>query len=336
MKKTLKKEKFVLLDSNIYIHLCFVDLEIENIDVLEKLKRLLNSKKFILLLPEVIELEFEKRFKEKIDLVKEEMDGLIEKIQTSKTIGSKKAKKNLTDAVKKSKGSTLKEIIAIKRSIDDIFNNDETIRKGLELKPETLVDGYKMFLRCEKPYKKPDDKKNYENIQPDSLIIASVANYLKSKSNYELYFSTGNTEDFCENPKNKSNLKLAPNIIKQFKHIEYSYDTLKMLNKNFAAGYDKKTIKVMAQTSVSSINIDVGSYLQNSLLHAGSLVADPSIINAISVGPTIKSLTYNLTNKTCIRCGKPYYFPATSVLIDDGLCDSCKLNPSGFEYKLHF
>ena len=60
-----KKKKYVLIDTDRYIDICFLDLEKNSRETLIKLEKLLNKSKFILLLPEVVELEFQRRFEEK-------------------------------------------------------------------------------------------------------------------------------------------------------------------------------------------------------------------------------------------------------------------------------
>ena len=78
-----KTEKFVLIDTNIYISFCFYDLDIENNGVLDELKRLLTANKFKLFLPEVVKIEFEKRFNEKIQILEDDFSKLIENTMNS-------------------------------------------------------------------------------------------------------------------------------------------------------------------------------------------------------------------------------------------------------------
>ena len=57
----MPRKKYILLDTNIYVHFCFFDLDLEDgIKTIESLKRILDRNEAILLLPEVVELEFEK------------------------------------------------------------------------------------------------------------------------------------------------------------------------------------------------------------------------------------------------------------------------------------
>ena len=337
----MEKEKFVLIDSNIYLHFCFVDLEIDNADVLEKLIKLLNADKFKLLLPEVVELEFERRFNEKIELINKEADSLIEIIQKSNTIGSKKAKENLVKSIKQGKETTLKDIEKIRKDLAGIFKHSNTVRNDLILTPEILTEAYRIFLRGDKPYKRStSEKKTYENIQPDCLIIASAAKYLKDKSNYEFYLSTGNFIDFTENPnmKSRDNLELANSIKKLFKNITYYFDPLKMLNENFAAKYTKQTIKKFEEERSKFPGI-LGVYNTSSsiLVNPMDPLTKNPLATTMNVGSSVLGTNFGLTNpfqtnlvsgltKTCMNCSKVYVYDPRSVVVDNGLCDICKGN----------
>ncbi|KKU48370.1 MAG: hypothetical protein A3G52_00995 [Candidatus Taylorbacteria bacterium RIFCSPLOWO2_12_FULL_43_20] len=324
----MKTEKFVLIDSNIYISLCFFDLDITNVGVLEKLGELLDQKKFYLLLPEVVELEFERKFNEKISFIETAIKQLIETINKSKDIGSNKAKQNLIKSIKDSRSVTLSDIQKIKEEVNGIFLNKNTIRDGLKLTPEILVDGYKTFLKREKPYKNViDEKRKYDNIQPDTLIIASAVNYLATFDKYKLYFSTGNPEDFCEDSsvKDKSKLELSVNIKSQFEHIRYYYDPLEMLNENFGASYTKKIIDEFEVKRKQDSN-----YLSASLISTfavppgGDLIIDSAQINALNslrvggIPGTISSynirngltgLNVGLNTHQCSKCGNVFQQP---------------------------
>ncbi len=339
----MKKEKFVLIDSNIYIHLCFLDLEFNSDDVLEKINKLLNANKFKLLLPEIIELEFERKFNEKIELINNEANDLVTIIQKSNTIGSKKAKDNLTKSIQQGKETTLKEIQKIKKDVRSIFEHPNTIRDDLRLTPEALTQAYCMFLKGSKPYKKSTgEKKNYENIQPDCLIIASVVKYLENKKDYELFFSTGNIFDFTENPKikNRDDLILATSIQTLFKDVSYYFDPLKMLNKNFSAGYKKQTIEQFEEKRNQSSGVFSVDY-ENALVSLQSanpiiLNNSPAVLKTTDLRNSIMNTDIRLSEsfqtvnpisisaRSCRNCLRAYVYSPTSVFADNGLCDNCK------------
>jgi hypothetical protein len=336
-----KKEKYVLLDSNIYIHLCFADLDLEG-DLLDKLKKMLDKDKFKLLLPEVVQIEFDKRFNEKRIGLDQEIEGLSNKAHQIRE--GKTARDNLIKSIKETKKQILIDIEKLKEEISKIFNHKNTIKQGLELGPEIFVEAYKFYLKKQKPYKMPEKNESLGNIQPDCLIIASVGNYLKSKENYNLYFSTGNKEDFVRNPKeeNKNKFELVESVKKYFKDITYCHDTLKMLNENFDAGYALSTIKkfeerkekgllnyasIFPSILASEISLPSGLQLSDSLSHIS--VDDGSIL-ARAMSPSILNrgdLAYHVTNRVCARCGESYYHGPTSVLIDNGLCPKCNTEP---------
>lgn len=354
----MAKDKYVLIDSNIYIDLCFIDIDITDSRVLEELENLLNKRKFFLLLPEVVLLEFEKKFNKKINEIKANIGnvkavinkGLLIKnhkkgLNINIKIDSRKVQDSLTSALDKAQKDTFKEIASVKQRINKIFKHAQTIQKGLELNPAIIVEGYKMFLNGNKPFK---ELQRGGNIQPDALIIASAAHYLKSKK-YELFFSTGNFRDFCENPdvKDKKKLILDANIKKYIRNIKYYYQPLEMLKNNFAANYQNKIIKEFEEQRVQSIELPVGSEVLSSInfganspslgqlnisgVPASIYATEPSVLTQLPDGRF--SLDVNAGNintkdsaiyatSTCKECGRHISIEMGETAFD-GRCFDC-------------
>ena len=355
-----KKKKYVLIDTDRYIDICFLDLEKNSRETLIKLEKLLNKSKFILLLPEVVELEFQRRFEEKVSAIESAFTGLRLNINNENRFGYK-AKSELISSIKKAEKDINNDIKEVKKKIDEIFRTN-CVRTGLEITPENLVLAYKFHLGRKKPYRRSQEQTREENnkkamshnIQPDCLLIASLISFMKDKGKYELYFASGNYNDFAEDKalEDKSKLKLHKDIIGYFKHIEYYFNPLHMLNENFDAKYSPSAIKKIddkkkeGNTYVSErlsglfIQTDPSQHLK--INNEDGIRFNPRWLEDASKGPytiPVSSVLGHINadtgisifnNKTCRICSREYPYSPSSIYSDDGLCSECrKIYPRG-------
>ncbi|MEK7607257.1 MAG: PIN domain-containing protein [Patescibacteria group bacterium] len=341
----MPKKKFILLDTNIYLHFCFLDLNLESgNETIEELKKSLDRKNGVLLLPEVVELEFEKRFRAKKHDFENYFNKLSEFLGKEK-IPSKKAHTSLKEAIDKCKRVMLAEFDRAKDEVVNIFNHKATVR--IELTELNLLDSYKSFLRGEKP-----NKKRFEGIQNDSLIISSAARYLEGINEYELYVSTNDREDYLENPKEKDEDRqvIIKTIWNKFLQgsVKYFNDPLKMMNENFGTKFTDLSISVFESIRVAD---SVSSSIAERYRHPFSIqdsemsIDDHSIMKCcrkcgssdvpfntgfcsvcLAGGNSMSATLANFKTCTTIGCDNVYF--QSLSLPSDGKCENCKLSGS--------
>lgn len=230
--------KYIFIDTCIYIQCCLLEIEGDDIGALKRVRDLLSQQKAILLLPEVVELEFNKILKNKLKALKEMVGYYQEDINKNNEL-DKKIKSDLITKIKEVVEERAANTEKAIKEIEILFNNEDTIK--LPIKGEHLVFAYKDFLSSEKPHK----PKQRGEIQPDSVIISSLSECLANKDGYSFYFCSSNTEDFSVIKNDE--LVIHPEISKQFKSINFYSNLYDLLNKDFGAKYTKSSIEKLEE-----------------------------------------------------------------------------------------
>src|SRR3989338_3510689 len=139
-------KKYICIDTNIYIQCCLLEIEGDDINALNDLHKLLNNNRLYLLLPDVIELEFYRRLKEKteelVDSINRHKGSIGEDVSLNKKI-TKDLIGKLNEVIEERRKTKIK----VEGEIQKIFTHKNTIK--LPLTAELLVDGYKYFLSNE-------------------------------------------------------------------------------------------------------------------------------------------------------------------------------------------
>ena len=241
MAKLRQKQstKYLCVDTNIFIQCCLLEIDGDDLGVLNNLHKLLNEGKVKLLLPEVIRLEFYRVLDEKIN-------SLVNQIGKHKgNINSdsfdKKIKKDLI--IKLDEYTEQKKQVAekVKKEVESIFSHANTIQKGLEITPDVLVGGYKMFLKGVKPLKQSVPEKREMVFQQDCMIIESLKEFLKDKPSYKFYFCSQNKSDFSKNS-SRGKIEIHKDISEHFAHIKYYENLGEFLNKEMKTKLSRETI----------------------------------------------------------------------------------------------
>jgi hypothetical protein len=236
--------KLLLIDTNIFV--CFFEQGFystnttfkkpEETTILKKLLKKLDDNKINLILPEVIIIETERIKNEKLT----ELDNLYKatyvKVQETNLQGrilalnaQEKIKKSLDDIGKEEKNN-IEEVWNIFKEISE-HGNTEIIK----LNEDILVESYKRAISGRKPY----NKKNPNNTQPDCLIIESVKSYLKTKqlTDYEMYLCTHDDDFYTDEKKTK----LSDDITSELKIKGFSTNLLEIMEKLRLIKKTKKT-----------------------------------------------------------------------------------------------
>ncbi len=234
----MEKENYILIDTNIFIQCCLLELEQgEDLNVLQKLNALLVDDKFKILLPEVVELEFYNQLDRKTKKLKNHIGEYRKSINLDESL-DEKVKTDMCESLKGCFDKRKENTEKVKKEIINIFSSNNTIK--LRITPDSLVGVVRGSLSGEKPHNSGIGL----NIQPDVLIVELAKNFLNSKKDYNFYFCSKNINDFAKDSKiDSSKIEISDSIKKYFSHLEYYTNLLQLLNDNFKTGFSKKSVK---------------------------------------------------------------------------------------------
>ncbi len=297
--------KYLCVDTNILIQTCLLEIEEgDDIDVLKKLHKLLDDDILILLLPEVVKLEFDKLLKRRANELRNKIGEYKKQVNEDNFHQKIKNDINLSleDVLKKREVNTEK----VTKEIDDIFNHKNT--KKLELTPKIFTDSYKYYLSGKKPY---NEKKGFL-VSSDSLIIQTLEDFFESKNDYELYFCSNNVDDFSNEKSkslvNSSDVKIHKDIEERFKHIEYFRTLFDLINK-FGGEYSPESIEkfkaIEFEDGVSPSASVSPSVSPSSSPFPGTAVVLESLVGRANVGLENTDMTevgtVKITDKTKVE-----------------------------------
>lgn len=306
--------KYLLIDTNIYIQCCLLELEGDDHGVLKKLHSLLEENKLTLLLPEVIQLEFEKNLQEKFEKIKNQIGRYKEAINKDGELDSK-VKKDLMSKLTECSDERARNKSEGIQTIKKIFQHKNT--QKIKLNSLAMENAYRRFLANKKPYSKREDGQ----IQPDCLLVEGVNEYLKDKTDYELFLCSANKDDFSDNPKEKDQpIIIARDISANFSNIKYYVNLFQCFDENFQTKYPKKVIEKVSNDYYQPEK-------QNVYFSAaqGGLTVNPQLFTpynagaAMASGPSITGNLYSPgvypANATQVAVGAAY----ENLLADGGI-----------------
>ncbi len=230
------KFKYILSDTSVFIDCFKREKNSDSPETLIKLLELLNKKKVILLLPEVIQVETLRN----VNKSGEEFLNNSGEILESLNIRSDYHKAEFGEKIEEFKKEKKKEFLDVSRIMDQIFKNKNT--ELIEVDFDIFYSAYKRGIEGKKPFKlirmKDPTSSVVHDIQPDCLIIESARQFLAKEKDYELFFCTTNLSDFCD-LKGEKNI-LHPDIKEDFKNIEFFDSLSELLNAKFATTFPIK------------------------------------------------------------------------------------------------
>jgi len=222
--------KYLLIDTNNLVQLLergFKNVSLEEKD-LEELLSILEGNKTILLIPEVIKIEYERIYIEKLEELEKAFKEQREKID----IKSEETKEKIQKQISKILEEELQSLKQIHGLVFKIFKHRNS--KLIKLDSDILLNSYKKIVAGKKPFNKqkarlPSGFIAY-TLEPDVVIIESIKAYLNGKDNY-LILICSDDPDFWDEEKKS----IDPNLKREFKETRL-YQTLRdCLRNEFAS-----------------------------------------------------------------------------------------------------
>lgn len=270
--------KYLLVDTNVFIQCCLLELEGDDLKVLEQLSSLLDKDKLSLLLPEVVALEFEK-------ILQEKTERIINQVGEYKAIINKdnkldlRIRKDMINGLDQTIKDRKENTTIVKRKIKEIFNHKNTHK--LQFNASSFLDAFRAFLANKKPYSKSESN----SIQPDCLIIEMVSEYLKDKDSYSFFLCSYNKDDFAQNAESKDeDIVIAEDIKEKFSDIKYYINLSKLLKDNFKAKYTKQQIQ-----KFSSESYEVSNVLDSRYLALTGNISQASIVSPLKLNTFVSN-----------------------------------------------
>jgi hypothetical protein len=223
--------KYIFIDTNIYVYSAISSQKQHQIESFEKLRKVLENNRAILLVPEIVRVEFERKIEGLYQRIKKYFEDLFEEINT----GSDRfklppyldgEKKKLLAAMRDIGREKDKKYENMKNEINSLLSLD-TVRT-ISLDSEIFIRAYIRGLKGEKPFKikTEDSRKKDELIEDvgwlsDALIVESlISESRKLGGENTLIFCSNNVKDFAVQSKDQKKHLIHPQIKKDLKFKE--------------------------------------------------------------------------------------------------------------------
>lgn len=334
----MERQKYIFVDTQIWIYCCLSSQKGEDKKILQTLKRKLDNNEIILILPETVAIEFQRRAKAEIEyfiqvLEKQEKEFSLSLYPTYEG-RIKKHINNIKDEVQN-------DFKDAKVEVDGIFQHKNTVKT--QITATILVEAHKRSLKGLKPYSHSHQGKTIlaSGVQSDCLILEEIRNYLKDKTDYILYFCSNNTKDFADVTDNS---KIHTDIKQDFLKVEFYSKLFKLINFLFKTDIkETKLPNVFREAyegylqNVQNTTTSITSSMVQPLITASEALAG-TITNlqsaaqgsqsALASAMSDATVAYNTLNQlipnfTCTKCGKSI----TGFPFLNSLCQECFLKP---------
>jgi len=272
--------KYVFIDTNIFISCAFLERKGDTVQQIEKLSQLINSNSIKLLLPEIVEIELERKTKDQLITIKSQVEKL------KNTVIKSFPGSLLTD-----KSNLLKEIDGMfkkrevsshsaSKKLNKIFKSENVIK--IPLYQKIFFNAYKRALKGLKPSKA--ERKII--IDQDCLIIESINNSILKFVIKELIFCSANVNDFALKKDTKNKFVIHPELVPPLPKETRFYNNLpEMFDIEF-------NLKISEDESKSTkLNLEYLTGLESmqtmfSKLAEGMAIS-PEILKGMAISPEI-------------------------------------------------
>lgn len=228
MTQKIKSNKYVFIDTNIFLDILYSDTSSDDLD---KILKEINSKKITLLVPKVIQMEvlkdfamWKKNFLESI-AQKLKIDLILDVTEKDKTgTGKDRKKKNnntllIDNLTKDSRDELVRKVSDFYTEIEDklrsIFGNGNT--KIIELSDSIIIKGIERSLLKKAPSTKLDKKTEHQHMKDvDCIAFESVLHFFSENklSSYDIFHIFTTDSDYFDEDKLRDDIK---NDLSKFK-----------------------------------------------------------------------------------------------------------------------
>jgi len=209
--------KYVFIDTNIFIYCTLLMKRGHNPTALNRLREIIEQNEARLLLPEMVELEYEGQIEHVHQDVRKEINSLAKTIQSVSVPDFLKDDKKKLEKITEDMQKTREENKShAQKEILKIFNHQNVVR--IPLNNEILINGIRRVSLGKKPSKHQpciECGGLRHPIDNDSIIIESLIfqlNHLKIDKPDILYFCSDNRKDFAYFNKEVNNHQLHEEI----------------------------------------------------------------------------------------------------------------------------
>jgi len=250
--------KYIFIDTDNYIFSAVSSQKEHRLESYEKIKDVIRSGKAVLILPEIVEIEFYRRvskvYSQIMDYYKLLKDT-IKKMDLPPYIASdKQILLNTVEGILKEKNGKYKYVLKETKELFSLKGN-----RFIPISADIFVKAYVRCLKEEKPFKSSDSNKinskedpfRYVSWMGDTLIAESIISECRSMNNKNdvLIFCSNNVKDFADFEKKSQKHVLHENIAREIKVpvIYYTYFS-NMLELEFKESISKNAKKEMEDT----------------------------------------------------------------------------------------
>ncbi|MFH1712722.1 MAG: PIN domain-containing protein [Candidatus Jacksonbacteria bacterium] len=325
------KPKLIFIDSSVYLNCALKQVEKLSLGTLEKILKKIESKKIILLLPEIIKNEVLLGIKNGFEEIQEKLNSLFDSIKNqienpkesspkkSKIIDTiiSEAKKIVAEKVEKEYTSTIE-------FMKKILNHHNV--KMIEMTDELILAGMRRSLLKKAPWAV---KRVAHTKDQDCIVLESILEYIKNDKKLQkmnFVICTDDKDYFSEDTEDlKDDIK--KDLAKRCDSVVGYKNPLIMLQKEFKEKYTKKQIKeydnfvASAEPFSSSLSLLKSSEIPLSLDNMVSVapISNPNL-SVLSSFPVQAGLEINNANfPNCPNCG-------SILLYRNNVCHNCGIN----------
>lgn len=304
MGENKKIEKYIFIDTNIFLSCALEQLQDLNLEILEKFKEKLDEEKIHLIIPENIKAEINFGLRNEFKKLEE---GIKNTLSDKRLDDLKKESNLLVVALQNGKKEALNKLSenqkAVIKIIDDIFKHKNSII--IELSDKILANGMKRASLKKRPF---TTKAGSFIKDQDCIALESILHYLSTKTITEEMevILCSDDGDYYDDINNK---ELHVDIKNEFKKLKLSCyrSPIEMMNAEFKDKYSLEQSKQFEELKQESIGFG----------YSGIGLCDPVIpsINNLSLSsrhildwPLLDNLGFSQAKeeiiKFCPFCGK--------------------------------
>lgn len=199
--------KYAFIDTNLFLSCAFLEKKGYTVQQIDKLSQLINSNSIKLLLPEIVEIELERKTKEQLITIKSQIENLKNTVDKSFPGSLLTDKNNLLKEIDRMFKKREVSSHSVSKKLNEIFKSENVIK--IPLGQEIFFNAYKRVLKGLKPSKA---ERNFI-IDHDCLIVESINYPILELRIKELIFCSANVNDFALKKDTKNKFVINPELV---------------------------------------------------------------------------------------------------------------------------